>query len=532
MAALLAGALRPVTAAPALWLYAAENLQVADRVAHLERLLERAHAAGYSRLLLSDSKFSRLGDVPEFYFANVARLVRAARSNVIEVVPAVFPVGYSNDLLWHDPDLAEGPPVKDARFVVTDGVARHAPEPVGLKGGDMSDLALWSWKDATVTGESGAAVMRDPRGGNARLVQSLRVVPWRQYLVTARVRTREFRGQPEIKVLAGEPARALNFDDLGVSPTQDWRVHHAVFNSLGFDQVTLYLGAWGADSGELGWDDVEVREIALVNLVRRDGAPFKVRTEAGRELTEGREFESVRDPRMGRVKWPGDYDVYHEPPDIRMRGEWPDGTVLRVSYQHVASIHAGQVMMDIAEPRAEALLQDQARRVHALFGAAGYMMSHDEIRVLGWSEAFRRTGLTPGELIARNARFCRGVLRDLAPGAAVHVWSDMFDPSHNAVEGPYYLVNGTLAGAWEGLDPGVVVVNWNHGRRDESLRFFAARGHRQVIAAYYDNPLRELDDWLESAKGVPDVVGWMYTTWRGDYSKLESFAGRVRAARP
>ena len=105
----------------------------------------------------------------------------------------------------------------------------------------------------------------------------------------------------------------------------------------------------------------------------------------------------------------------------------------------------------------------------------------------------------------------------------------MFDPHHNAVDN-YYLVNGSLAGAWEGLAGDVVVVNWNFGKREESLRFFSRRGHRQVIAGYYDGPPDQIRDWLDAARGVPGVVGVLYTTWRQDYSQLEAFARIVGEA--
>jgi hypothetical protein len=99
----------------------------------------------------------------------------------------------------------------------------------------------------------------------------------------------------------------------------------------------------------------------------------------------------------------------------------------------------------------------------------------------------------------------------------------MFDPHHNAVK-DYYLVRGDLAGAWEGLDKSVVIMNWNFDKRDESLKFFADRGHRQVIAGYYDGPVGQVKQWLASAETVPGVVGVMYTTWHGNYDHIEAFA--------
>lgn len=39
-----------------LWFYAAENLAVNERVDRLEAVLRRAHAAGYTHVLISDPK--------------------------------------------------------------------------------------------------------------------------------------------------------------------------------------------------------------------------------------------------------------------------------------------------------------------------------------------------------------------------------------------------------------------------------------------------------------------------------------------
>ena len=108
----------------------------------------------------------------------------------------------------------------------------------------------------------------------------------------------------------------------------------------------------------------------------------------------------------------------------------------------------------------------------------------------------------------------------------------MFDPFHNAVKGPYYLVNGPLTGSWEGLDKDVIVLPWYFEKRAESLKFFADRGHRQVIAGYYDAKVDNVKDWLAAAKAVPDsVVGVMYTTWVSKYGDLEAFSAAIDQAK-
>ncbi len=525
--AFLLSALLSATAAPLQrWVYCSQNLWVERNVDRLESIMRRAAKAGYTHILLADSKFGKLGDMDARYFRNVDRVKQAATELKLELVPALFGIGYSNDLLWHDPNLIEGLPARDAPLVVRDGAAAIEPDPdIAFPGGDFSDLRKWSWKDEAVASVEGAATVTDAKGRHCRIVQKLRVKPFRQYHISVRVRTRDWRGTPEVKVLAGKAS--LNHNHLGVRSTQDWTVHHVVFNSLDHSEVNVYFGCWDAGSGTLQWDDARIEEAAFLNLIRRDGAPLSIRRDDGRELVEGVDFEPLTDPRMGVKPWKGSYDIYHQPPALKLKTPLPDGTRLRASWFHAATVHNDQAMICPSEPRTLELLRDQARRMHAAWGARGYMMSHDEIRVLNWCDACQRRGLDAGEILAKNVRACVRILREVNSGGDIHVWSDMFDPHHNAHDN-YYLVRGNLAGSWEGLDKDVVVLPWYFGKREATLKFFAERGNRQVIAGYYDQKPERIRDWLQAATPHAGILGVMYTTWQNNYDDLETFAEAVR----
>ncbi len=181
------------------------------------------------------------------------------------------------------------------------------------------------------------------------------------------------------------------------------------------------------------------------------------------------------------------------------------------------------VCICLSDPETKKLLADNAKRVTDLFQPAGVMMGHDEIRTLNNDEACRSRQLDAGKILADNTAYCV----DLLKGRQVYAWSDMYDPHHNAVD-LYYLVHGDLAGSWEGLSKDVTVLNWNSPKRDESLKFFADRGHQQIIAGYYDAPVERVRDWMKSAAKVKGVVGYMYTTWENNYTDLEAFAKIVR----
>jgi hypothetical protein len=271
-----------------------------------------------------------------------------------------------------------------------------------------------------------------------------------------------------------------------------------------------------------------------MNMPRRAGCPLTITRAAGVgglpgvALVEGRDFEPLKDLRFGQKPWKGEFDTYHEPPVLHAKV--PDGTKLLASYYNAQTVYDHQAMICPSEPKTMELMRDMAVRVQKLWGAKGYMMSHDEIRTLDWCEACQKRHLTPGQMLADNVKQCIQILREINPGGRIYVWNDMFDPNHNAVKGPYYLVNGSLEGSWEGLDKDVIILPWYYEKRAESLKFFADRGNKQVIAGYYDSKPERVANWLEAAKTVPgSVIGVMYTTWQNKYDDLEAFSKAIDA---
>ena len=69
----------------------------------------------------------------------------------------------------------------------------------------------------------------------------------------------------------------------------------------------------------------------------------------------------------------------------------------------------------------------------------------------------------------------------------------------------------------------MTIANWNGGKAAASLKWFADRGHAQIIAGYYDGDLSNFKKWRAAAKGVPKVTGFMYTTWQNKYDMLEAY---------
>lgn len=527
------------------WLYLMYNLQVEKNADAVIGLIDRAKKSGYNGIVLADYKFNILERLPEHYFRHLARVQKAAQEAGIEIIPTVCPIGYSSGLLAHDPNLAEGMPVKNAPFVVKNGLAGLDAENTarlvngGLEEakGDLfrsflfqDDPGKASFADRTVAHQGKMSLrMQDVHkhnpAGNCRLVQRVKVRPWACYRFSAWVKTQDLQDPGAFRLQAMAEGRVLSFFDDPLQKTQDWKQVEVVFNSLEAKEVLLYAGMWSARGGTLWLDDLVLEELALVNVLRREGCPLTVTSADGRiTYEEGKDFQPVRDPNLGMVPWAGDYGYKHAGPPLRLTAgsRIKDGERILVSWYHPILTHSYQVMCCLSEPKVYDVLRDQVKRVNDLLKPRTFFMSHDEIRVANWCRACQERKLTPGQLLADNVRRCVKIIEDLNPKAEIVVWSDMFDPHHNAVD-KYYLVNGPLTGSWEGLPRRVIIANWNAGKGAQSLKWFAERGHEQIIAGYYDGDLGNLRRWNAAAQDVPNLRGFMYTTWQHRYQHLEEY---------
>ncbi len=495
--------------------------------------------------MFDDFKFNILDRMPERYFDNAGQLRDKARELGMTVVAQCMNLGWSEGILYHDPNLAEGIPVRDMRYVVADGLAQPAhDEQVELPGGDFEDvqegrIGGWDWYDDpgqstfadSETVHSGAYSARMERigevneYGNCRFCKLVQLKPFHYYRLCGWVKTQDLEraGNVRMQALAGEKLHSLAYPDMPVQRTQDWTQYQTVFNSLDYDAVRIYVGVWGGTTGRLWWDDVTLEECGPLNILRRESTPLVVKGEDGTVYEELRDFEHVEDPQLGDLNQTHEAPVIRVTPDSRIA----DGQTLLVSFYHPGIIGTGDVMCCLSEPRVYEILRDQVQRLNALMQPDVFFMSHDEIRCANWDPPCQARGMTPGQLLADNVTRCVEMIREIAPAAEIAVWSDMLDPHHNAVSGPYYLVNGSLEGSWEGLDPTVTIMNWYSEPAPENNLFFSQRGH--MLCGYFDRQPGEFYDpaWLEKTRDVPGIIGVMYTPWSTGYDHIEAWAQAV-----
>ena len=506
------------------WLFVRRDMSDPKEVDRLIARFPRAKSDGYNGVVFSYN-------VPA---AKAPALRQAAKQAGLDLVAIVM--GGSRD-----PNYMEGLLSKDALFVAHGGTAAFQPDnPTRIVNGDFEDVngdqfkgwafqddpGVTTFADHTVVHGGKTSLRMESIGKNAarhcRLMQPLKLQPYRQYHISAWVKSENLApADPEIKVLTPDAAYGISFQTFHTERTQDWTRCDLVFNSLDHTDALLYLGSWYGKDGKVWWDDVQIEEIGLVNVLRRPGCPVTVRGENGTMYAEGRDYEKVVDPELHPWR------AYHASLAIKLTPgtRIAEGERLRVSYYHPIIIYEDRITSCLSEPKIFADWQEEVKQANELLHPAAFLMSHDELRTINQCALCQSKHMTPGELLAWNVHKAAQIIRGIRPDAEIWVWNDMFDPQHNAVD-HFYTVNGPLKGSWKGLDPGIGIVNWNGGLMGKNCKFFADLGLKQILSGYYDGDEdgSGIAGWLGNTQSVPGIVGAMYTTWEDRYDAMDVWA--------
>jgi len=428
------------------WVSVSSNLYVNENVQKLDQLLGRARKAGYNGILFTDYKTFTWWQLEnaERWRKNAQSLRDITEKLDMELVVCVFPFGYAGSLLWHDVNLASGMPIKRAPLTATADTLTPVPTAQIVNGSFedyrdhralqfsfQDDPGKGSFVDDKMAKQGKVSLRFENVGdinqhGRGRICQKVEVRPWQQYRIRAWMKTEELTGG-EIKLLVLAEGRTLQWQHLQVKQgdqfryisqvdglSTDWIEQCVTFNSLDNDSVLVYAGIWGGRKGKLWWDDLRIETVPALNILRRDSLPIEVVGENGVPYSEGRDFERIVDPRLGRLQWAGAYDTRHESPEIMLTANTriaPKETVFLSCY-HPTIVYGGQVNCSLSEPRVFELCREQIDRTEAALRPDGYFMSHDEIRCGGWEPDHSAKFDSSGDLLAHNIRTCYRIIRD------------------------------------------------------------------------------------------------------------------------
>ncbi len=519
-----------------IWIFGFD-LQKEEELQKIKNILKEAKENNYNGVVLS-AGLDSLCKKDKLYFENLKELKNYCDRLKLELIPSVFSIGYGGGILEHNRYLAEGMPVKDALFIVQGGEATFVPDSyVEIVNGNFEEFTGNVFKGFGFHDQPGEVSFVDEkvkRSGNAsirfenftanpyghgRVMQEISLKPYRCYRLSIWVKTEDLQPQGCFNMLVLADNRDLAPLTFNIPATADWMKLTMIFNSLEFKKVRVYAGVWGAKSGKFWLDDWTIEEIGPLNVLRRPGTPIVVKDEeTGEKYEEGKDYEPLVDPGFAFRSFDRPYPKIKILPNSRIK----DGQRLRVSWYHPMIIYEWQVTVCMAEPEVYEIFEHEAKLLWETLKYKKVLLNMDEVRMGGTCSACSGKDMAKllGECVTKQV----DILRKYNPKAEIYVWSDMFDPNHNARK-DYYLVEGDFTGSWKYVPKDLVMAVWGGEPREESLEFFSKEGFKVLIACYYDAPnVEDVQQWGKLSQKYKNVLGFMYTTWLQRYDLIADFA--------
>ena len=477
-------------------------------LAFFTNTVARARSVGYNGVLLS-CHLDLSHQWPPHLVNQLTKAKAFCDAIGIEVIPMTWDVGYGGDCPGN---WFESREIADLPYVRRGGKAVFDPPPVEVRGGPTENLAF-----------NGSDHAKAPM----RVYRRFTLRKGVRYVVCARARS---TGVPEkdyfqfIGFVPSIPKKTAYYSAPKHAADGEW--HDLLFplEAKTDEEVTLAFGHWGA-TGRLEIAKFEVRARGICGATRRKGIPFVVKGErSGRIYEEGRDYAEVPPISVRGEGAPlGPYLELDIPPASRI-GE---GERLLVTAEIPNNFHSSkrdQYAACMSNPDYYARMEKCARRVQEMLKPRKWFFCFDELRSANTCAACRARKLDMAHLIGDCLSRQREIVRAVSPGTVCYVWGDMLDPNHNANEG-YAHTLGSYEGIAKCIPQDLVICPWWGKKADVQADYWASNGFRCIAGAYYDDKSHEnARAWRAAMDGHPGTfTGWIYATWRYDYSEMESF---------
>lgn len=485
--------------------------------------LQRAAITGYNcAILAASANLIQPQIAGDDYLARLESLRDEANRQGIGLVPSVMPFDSDAQISQFDPHLAEGLPVRDALYVVEGAEAHLRPDsPVTLVNSSFETVGqngIPGWQlEGLHAGRSIKVDSSQALYGNSslrltnvaektgrvsyRAIQKVRLPPFRLFRASVWIRSDDADVQGRAYLVARIGDRDLGLDSFRPPKGREWGRHDLFFNSLQGGDTEIWLMVSDGSSGAhtIWFDNLEIEQLGLANMLRRPDCPVVVRNERGRAYEEGRDFEIV-DGQVITSSPVGSPNDNTPRLTLTRNTRISDGERLRVNfYSRICSRPLSLCTSSAQVYDFFVAGIDPLRNTLAPFG---YHLATKYITTANWDDTCQRTKKTPGAQWGESLQRQIEILSGNGSRPVCFVWSDIYQPWADPYSG-FWIRNGTFEDAWKHLPKDCVVMNAHHNAEEsKSPRFFSANGYRQIIAGD-----TEVGEWMQANGEIPGIVG-------------------------
>ena len=534
-----------------------------------------------------------------------------AEDRGIEIIPTFWFVGV-NAFLHQDASLVEGKFIEKAPIKLDGGTG--GDEVVGSENfeGNWSGVPD-GWSKTDSSANLGEYVERNPgaNGGSSVLVTLPKTESsdgiWRvfselddgYYYVTCKVKIGAIQDSDYAELTIRDAVHRENSGYADFKRGNDnyvenqWGEMASEVVRVTSGKLEIQLSGGGTKGEKIWFDDVKIHSANLNQVflpIPRDGTPVKVY-----KKTSSGGYEEIPQKTNGKTNWklPDGYKEsykfgYDETTDAygfyaeiggkklhNVQLEIPTGsqilrenlTTVYVDYYAPKSNQyaAARYSACLSEEKLYDLMAQSAARIQETLQPKTWFIAFDEVTIGATCETCHNSGLTAAQIFGKSVSRQYDIIKNVDSDAEVVVWSDMFDPGHNATEKPYQDVAGSLKDAAKYIPNDLIIACWyDSNKPDEmsvevvkkhataTLKYFSDLGFRTISSCYYDwskgfstsvMPTSDLDfntqGWLSATaalKGgqkdeLPGNVGAFYLTWletgKRDYDYFEPYGAAL-----
>lgn len=520
------------------WFTLSNGLESAGDLEKVKAIVTRAAAHGFNGVMLSSKAIATALTAGEASLGRLAQFSSFCNEKGIEVIPMMFSVGYGGFELDYNRNFSAALPAT-IPLTVEDGKA--VPNTSGknyITNGDFEEYTgneFTAFRNQSYPGEisfvdtevfrTGKTSIRFEKIGThtrGSIAQALYLKPGYTYRFTCMVKIKDIDKSKRlrVKITQDNGNTTLGRTDLRTfNETQDWKQVKIDFDVFTDQEIWIDIGSWKAKKGTFWIDDMRLHERgALTNIVRRKGTPLSLRSKDGsKEYIEGKDFKKIEISRS----------LQHV--TLLPGSSIQDGDELVLSCYKM-SVFGKQRSLCMSNPDLFDYWGKLSAKVYSAVPFQKVFFSMDEIRSGGGCHACRNSGKSMAQILGDCVTRQTQLVKKLNPDVEVYIWSDMFDPRHNAVNN-YYNVVGDYTGSLNYIPRETIITIWGSMLLEDegaSLQFFSKEGFRTMGATHYDDEnLDESRKALQLLKNTKGGIGIIYTTWHDNYNLLEAFGDMV-----
>lgn len=484
---------------------------------HVERTRELAAVAGahgYNTVVFSSSTGLGMSHVwDDRRRERFLEAKRACEAAGLEPAVGMWSIGYAKESFFQiDPNLVAASPVFDTHYIVSNGV--------GVLRRKRTERLL----DAP-------GRIHSPRRETDAGDFHVRVAPARSYCLRLRMSAEPGScGHWPVSAAIRRPLARTDYLEHRVfkvkadGTVQEFLVH---FPSLAERELDILVRGYNRTfPGSVTLVSAELFQTEPRLIVRRHGTPVTVRSAAtGEVYVEGRDYARV--PRATGV-WPGPWNRPAQLPlKILKGGAVREGDELVLDCYCSFPNWGKWASACMAAPEMDEILEKSAAETVRLANPKMWILSFDEVRAGGGCRDCLATG-DMAHIYAAFVKKAMAAVRRLRPDAEIYLWNDMVDPYAMQDDGKNAGMYSSMKGVWDLLPRDLGIAYWTYSWRGDGVKFFAERGHPQIMCGYYDEKvLKKSLEWMDLAARTPLCRGVMYCTWCDNWDLLGEFGDRM-----